>query len=392
MNTARNELKAGAFIMIAAALAVVVIVWIRGASVGPAQVRTVAFHLADDIGGLRVGDDVRLGGFKVGIVRDIQADGLGGPNPRLLVRFSMPGSYPMHRNAAVGVQTGLTGVTNLNIESIGTGEPLPEGETLAGQADPKTALFASLGKISPHLESTMTQIDTQTVPKVNQAVDSAKTLLAHANAKVDPIVDRYNQVATNANAAMGQVNDLLGDTKPDIRGTMKNLNSVTGTIKDKLPGLVDRVNGLITKVDGSLSTAQAALADVQQTAANAKDITGSLRSVIVDNHGKFEGMIASLKTTSDNLKEASIEIRHSPWRLLYKPTPEESANLNLYDSAREFADGAQSLSDAATSLRDTLHDPKADPATIQKKVSDLDLTFSHFHQVETKLWMTTSSK
>lgn len=382
----RNELKAGAFIVITFVLAVAVIVWIRGATMGATQLRTVAFKLSDDLGGLQVGDDVRLGGYKVGIVREIAPEGLEGKDPRLLVKFSLPATYALHPNALVGIQTTLTGTTDLNITSVGNGSPLADGQAIAGTPDPKSALFASLGAMGPRLENTLAQIETQTVPRANQTLDSVHTLISHANSKLDPIVERYNKVADNASAAAAQVNDLLGDTKPDIRGTMKNLNAASGTIKDKLPGLVDQITAVINKVDGSLTTAQAALVDVKQTAANAKDLTGSLRSVIVDNQGKLDGIIGGIKTTSDNLKAASIEIRHSPWRLLYKPTPAEAANLNLYDSAREFSDGAQSLSDAATALRDAMRDPKADRARIQRLVNNLDTTFTQFRQVENKLW------
>jgi len=384
----RNELKAGAFIVITFVLAVVVVVWINGAGMGPSQVRTVAFKLSDDIGGLRVGDDVRLGGFKVGIVRDIQPQGLGGPDPQLLVSISLPARYALHQDAVVGVQSGLTGAVNLNIQSVGTGAPLKDGVALVGNPDPKTQLFASVGRMGPRLESAVADLQTQTIPRVNQTVDSAKTLIQHANAKVDPVVNQYDKVATSARGAMDQVSGLLGDSKPDFRGTLKNLNSATATINAKLPGLIEQVTGVISKVDHSLTSAQSALVDVQRTAENARDLTGSLRSVIVDNRSKLNEMVASIKTTSDNLKEASIEIRHSPWRLLYKPTPAEAGNMNLYDSARAFADGAGSLSDAAQALRDAMHDPHADRAQIQKLVDQLDASFDHFRQVENKLWTT----
>lgn len=388
MKKDRNELKAGIFIVLAFLLALAVIVRIRDARLGAVQTRTVAFKLTDDLGGLRIGDEVRLGGYKIGMVEDIQPAGLETPNPRMLVRVSLPAEYTLHPNAIVGVQSGLTGAVNLNIQSVGSGPGLKTGEYLAGKPDPKTALFASLGSVAPHLQNAITQIDQQTLPKVNQAVDNARNLLHHADEKVDPVVDRYNKVADNASSAMGQVNGLLGDTKPDIRGTIKNLNVATTTLKEKLPGLIDQVTAAVTKVDKSLTTAQSALLDVQQTAANAKDMSATLRSVIVGNRSKFDGMIASIKFTSDNLKAASIELRRSPWRLLYKPTPAEAGNMNLYDSARAFADGANSLSDAAGALRDAMHDPHADRAQIQKLLEGLDQSFNHFHQVENKLWST----
>ncbi len=108
---------------------------------------------------------------------------------------------------------------------------------------------------------------------------------------------------------------------------------------------------------------QKSLDDVEQTMANARDLTASARELLVANRGKLFAMVASLKTTGDNLKAASAEVRRSPWRLLYKPAPGEMANLNLYDSARQFAEGANALEDAATALRDSLDSKTANPRT-----------------------------
>ena len=180
---------------------------------------------------------------------------------------------------------------------------------------------------------------------------------------------------------------MLGDGKPDIRGTLKNLNTASGTIAAKLPPIADQVTAALTKIDTSLTTAQTTLMDIQKAAANTKDLTASLRAVIVENRGKLDGIVSGLKTTSDNLKEASIEIRHSPWRLLYKPTPEEMTNVNVYDAAREFAQGANSLSEHPPPLC-MLNDPHADKAQIQQMIDHLQTTFNNFHQVEKKLWLT----
>ncbi|HSZ55095.1 MAG TPA: MlaD family protein [Tepidisphaeraceae bacterium] len=383
MNKERNELKAGVFIIITLVLAIVVVIWINGAGVGPVQARTVAYKLTDDVGGLRVGDDVRLGGFKVGTVRDIHPEGLGSADAHLLITFTLPASYVLHTDAAIGLQSSLTGAANLNIVSVGTASApaVAAGQSLAGRTDPKTALLATLARAAPHLEDTITQLDTQTVPKVNKTVDSAQALLKHADAKVD-------SVTASATRAFDEASGVLGDNKSDLRGTIKNVHSISDTVAQKLPGVSEQLSELLKKTNGSLDAAQTALADIQKTAANARDLTQSLRSVIVDNHSKLDGIVNSIKTASDNIKEASIEIRHSPWRLLYKPTPAEAGNLNLYDSAREFALGAESVSDAAGSLRDALHDPRADRAQISKLLEQLDASFNHFHEVEGKLWLT----
>ena len=61
MANERNAFKAGLFIVISLALIIGVIIAIKGAGelLEPNQIRTAEFTLADDVGGLRLGDDVR---------------------------------------------------------------------------------------------------------------------------------------------------------------------------------------------------------------------------------------------------------------------------------------------------------------------------------------------
>jgi ABC-type transporter Mla subunit MlaD len=175
------------------------------------------------------------------------------------------------------------------------------------------------------------------------------------------------------------VNGVVGPAGPDIRGTAANLNAVTGSLKEKLPSMIDKVNQTI-------DSARTALEEVNQTVVNAKEISASVKTVIAGNRGKLESVIASVKTTADNLKAASTEIRHSPWRLLYQPKTEELSNLNLFDAAREFADGANELNDASQALRDAMKDKNTDPQQMQQLINRLEKTFANFHDVEQKLW------
>ena len=131
---------------------------------------------------------------------------------------------------------------------------------------------------------------------------------------------------------------------------------------------------------------QTTLADVSKTAENAKDLTGGARSLIITNKSKINDIIASVKTAGDNLKFATSEVRRSPWRLLYKPRPNEMANLNLFDAARQFAEGASDLNDASAALRDALKDSKTDQAQVEKLVERLDQSFAGFKKVEDGLW------
>lgn len=389
MNRERNELKAGIFIVVSFLAAVGIVVLIRGDGAGPSQVRTATFSLSDDLGGLAVGDDVRVGGVKVGTIRDIHFDGLGTSAGRVLVSFSIPATYQLHEDAQVAVQTALTGPPDLNIVSVGTGKALGENQSVTGQPDPKTVLFASLGRLSPQIDAISSSLATQTVPSINQTLasihatsDSANALIGRVDQKIDPAVQKYNDAISHADQTLVQVRDVLGDTRTDIRTTIKNLSDASG----KFSPLVEKATALIDRVDTAITNARTTLEDIKVAAANTKDLTATGRSIVIDNRTKIDSIIHGLKITSDNLKETSVEVLHSPWRLLYKPAPEEMANLNLFDTTRQFSDGAASLSDAAGALRDALRDPAMDKAQVQKLVQQLDESFRNFHAVENKLW------
>ncbi len=120
--------------------------------------------------------------------------------------------------------------------------------------------------------------------------------------------------------------------------------------------------------------------------ANARELTAAGRSILVGNRGKIDAMVVNLKSMSDSLKFAAAEVRRSPWRLLYKPGKDEMANLNLYDAARQFAEGANDVSEAAISLRNALKDPQTNSASLQKLVNKLDDSFTGFKKVEDDLW------
>ena len=90
MATDRNAFKAGLFIVISLVLIIAVIVGIKGLGrfIEPQQDRYVEFTLEDDVSGLRIGDDVRIGGLKVGIIRSIDIHpGAKDADTRVKIRF-----------------------------------------------------------------------------------------------------------------------------------------------------------------------------------------------------------------------------------------------------------------------------------------------------------------
>jgi len=398
----RNAFRAGLFIVISVALIIAIIIAIQGLGriIEPKQVRIATFKLTDDVSGLRIGDAVRAGGYKVGSVRDIELMDAQGGDPHLRVTFNLPKRLAVHQDARLAIQSTITGTSWLNFESFGKGAELPAGTALAGHPGSLTVLLNSARDLSPEIKGTITDVRNVTLPKVNNAVDRtaetivtykttgerATALIEQIQGKVDPLVERVYGVIDPAREMMVHLRDLLGDGKGDLRQTIGNVNAVTGSLKEKLPPILEKADAVMAQVSTAVEGVNASLMDVKQTMANSRDISASAKSVLVSNRGKIDGMIASLKGTGDNLKAASVEIRHSPWRLLYKPGKGEMANLNLYDSARQFAEGANDLNDAAAALRDALKDPGLKQEDVRQLVEKLDKSFVGFKEVEQELW------
>jgi phospholipid/cholesterol/gamma-HCH transport system substrate-binding protein len=403
MAKERNAVRAGLFIVISLVLIIGILIAIQGLGrlLEPAQTRVATFKLTDDVGGLRVGDDVRAGGFKIGAVKDMDlVDAQGSAQPHLRVTFTLPKRLTVHEDAKVAIQGTITGASWLNFETFGQGRELAQGMALAGHPGAMSELINSARDVLPEVKATVADVRNVTLPKVNTAIDKttetivtfkttgehATALIDHVKGKVDPVVERVYGVVDPAKEMMVHLRDIFGESKVDLRTAIANVRGVTGTLDKKLPPILEKVDGVMAQVSTAVENANGALVDLKTTVANSKDISASAKSVLVGNRGKIDGMIAALKNTGDNLEAASVEIRHSPWRLLYKPKKGEVENLNLYDSARQFAAGANDLNDAAAALRDALKDPNVKPEHVQKLMENLDHSFAGFKEVESALW------
>src|SRR5687767_509690 len=275
MAKERNALRAGIFIVFSVILIIGIVVGIKGIGrlLEPNQTRRVTFDLKDDVGGLRIGDDVRVGGYKVGVVRDIdviQPEGATGEPPRVLVKFTLPERFVIREDAIVGVDGTLTGTSWLNFEGFGKGAALAESVALKGRPSQMNELFAMAGEIAPQVRGLVGDVRTTTLPKVNETIDTYKgagadaaALVRHVDEKVDPTAEKVHHVADRAGETMVHARDILGDTKGDFRQTMSNVSASTGSLKERLPQILEKVDAALAELKKTVDGANAAMTDVQ---------------------------------------------------------------------------------------------------------------------------------
>ena len=412
-NKNHSALRAGLLMIASVALIICVVIGIKGLSWINDRTTNylVAFDLKTNIGGLRVGDEVRVGGFKVGEVKHIMLREDHTPSHApyyILIAISVPQKYSIREDAKIRIDGTLTGTSWLNFEDLGKGSPLAANKPLIGAPSSTTELIAKVSGLAPEIQAIMGDIRTKTLPSVNDTLadvrgktvplvnetlesfkttgDNAAALTADIRTSYKPAMDHYHVLMDKAITMLEAVRKFFGDTTGDFRTTLANLHQSTDDIRQKLPAMLDKVDSGLAKVNTAMDGVNKTMIDVQTTMANAKDLSAGAKSVVVGNKTKLDNMIASLKTAGDNLKAATAEIRRSPWRLLYKPAPNEMANLNLYDAARQFAEGASDLNDSAGALRDAIKNNQTSPEELKKLMEKLDQSFNNFKQVEDKLW------
>lgn len=404
----RNAQRAGMFIVLTLLAIVLVLYAVRGTSVlGTMQRRKIVFSLQDNIGGLRVGDNVRIGGFTVGSVQsiDLRQPADPGKQPELVVTVTVPEKYILRVGTKPQAESTVTGAASLNFVSLGTGDPLPADAEIPGAPSSFSELMAAAHTLVPTIQHILSSVDQKTIPEISDdlhvlartgesinslALSVRDKTLPNVDAvagsirdKLPPLLDNANGVVTTAKerlpALMDNVSATAGTLKEKLPGLMDNATSVAGSLKEKLPGLLDNVKT-------SLAGADKALTEVTSTFSNAKGITGDVKDVVASNKSRLTTIITSLQSASDNLKYATIEIRHSPWRLLYKPGENEVKNLNLYDTTRQFAQGAEALRDAAQAVNDASKARDLPAKDMQQLLDALQGSFDKFEAVEKKLY------
>lgn len=387
------------------ALAIVVAVTGRGAFESR-NTYTAVFSLADDVQGIKPGDDVRLGGIRVGSVREVEVidDVPEGKTPRVEVKIRVPARYRLRENANVSVG-GLIGSAFMNIDSLGTGPMLAAGGEITGTS-------GGFGRVVARVDEVVKALQRETIPKINEAVeaygalavearekrlpelmattDEARKLLGDIREQIKPVVERFIGVADAAKVAATNLGDFIGPgndpASKDFKQTLANLKDTSATLKTEIPQVSEKLKSTLAQFESRLNELKGTTDDLRATMASARDVSAEVRSMLVDNRANIDRIIMSVESSANNAKAFTAEVLRRPSRLLWRDDQRTQDNLAIYHTARDFAEGAQELNDAAGSLRDALRDPRIPDAEVKRRLEQLQATFDRFGQVEEKLF------
>ena len=229
-----------------------------------------------------------------------------------------------------------------------------------------------------------------------------------------------------------QVKSLVDAATPPVRNALSNVEEatadakyITGTFRKQTPDWSASISKSLMSVQGATSEAEqrtieakAILAAIQSaiednrrridsiiahadnSAANVEKLTDNVNKELYDKVKKgldtanatveeslkagqkvnafldqelpgLELTLANMRLAGDQLKLALIEIRRSPWRLLYQPKRKEIEEELLYDSVRMYADAVSNLQAASRALENVTAAGAASNPQTQRQVEDL---------------------
>jgi hypothetical protein len=276
-----------------------------------------------------------------------------------------------------------------------------KGQLDAGQPDGMVAkLLKSLGDINAITANLQLQFDPKQekvlMSKLHVTMDNINAITGELRNQMDPnsraaLMGKLELALDSVNASLGSVNGMLTENRATIRTTLDNVKATSETLNNgiarSIANELDAKNpgSLMGKVHGAVEKLGLSLADLNK-------MTATTGEVVALNKDNLNNILANFKETSDHLKAATKDLRRNPWRLLYRPTLEETRELNIFDAARAFSEAATRLDDASGKLKSLMdaRGGKLDASDPELKTirTQLQSTFDKFNEAEAALWKT----
>lgn len=415
----RNNVRVGIFVTISIALVIGVIsvlsdawdTWLR-----PTNQYTVTFPLSPGVKNLKGGADVRVGGLVMGKVKAVKPMMTGEKYGDVIeVDFTLDRKAQLFSNANIAVSAALIGsdawldVSDLGSTKDDEGQPiegvvaLAPGGTVTGTA-PEGLLVSVLGakgaaetgrivsnvaEFSDFLATAQSEYDNEIKPIIGDVGSVVKDVQADYQrwrVTIDDVFTKANSAADSLDKAMAgldegvaNINDLVAENRPSVDEIVANLNASGGNIKD----ITDRLAGeTMDKFDQLMARGQDGIDAFANTLERLEPEVDAWTTDVREG-------LANARLTSQQLKLTSIEVRRSPWKLLYRPGTTELEHELLYESARSFAVAASDLKASSDALNRILNNHSGDlgdqSATLKRLYDGLAASFDRYDKAQQRL-------
>ena len=314
MNSRREQVWVGLFVLVAAALLIGTVLSVAGTFRRGNIPHRAYFKFA---GGLEPGAAVRFGGMKAGSVQAVRVD--PDDSTRIEVDFNVARDIPLKTDSIAKIAS-LSALGDNYVE-------LTPGTRQAAAAAPGSVVsstestsFSDLGGMVGELQPMMQQV----LQNLNQRLNELQVTMARAN---DLLSD---QNRSNISAALGNANSMLAESRPKVSATLTNVQIASAQMRpllDDLKKTMAQANDALGHIDAVVlenrQDLRSSVAELRQTLLTASSVMDQLERTLDYNADNIDQTLENVQVTTQHLKDLTETLKRRPYTLIRADRPRE---------------------------------------------------------------------
>jgi len=404
------EVKAGIVVLIGLAILAAGMFWVSG---GSEQFEDKAYYTVyfENGGQIASGHTVYLAGQKAGSVTGVGIVDLergGKKKPHVAVEIKVGKDDRIYEDCEFGISQTVTGIVSMRVDY---GD---ESETLATS---KSMLFGKrLDTFEEAIDKGSRLLDTagEGLEEFNALLSDARKQvnaldLARIQGKVEGVLDKADSAAGNADELLTTVKaDWSDKMQPKIQETLDNTADLTGRVKkdwsealeprlekaldhgdeflvearDVVRDNRERIKSIFQQADDAMRRVPKVLATIETMTRNLDRTVTEVRPKLVKTMDRAKGAMANFQAVTEDLKTA-------PWKLVNKPSDDESDAVHLYNASRLYVEAASRIGDNLEDIETlerlgALEDPES-KELVEKVLQSLNRSLDEFELRQRRL-------
>jgi len=303
MNSMRERVVVGSFVLIAAALLIGTLLAVSGTFSSGGVPHHTYFKSA---GGLLPGAMVRYGGMEAGKVDAVRVDPRD--STRIEVGIRVRPGIPVKTDSVAKISA--LGALSDNYVEIGTGTK--NGQLAPPGSELKSVETLGIGDLGDAIGS-LTPVANQVLLTLNQRLIEMQVTLARVN---DLLNDRNR---TNISSSVGNLNAMLAENRPKISGSLTNVQAVSAKLVpliDNLKTTMDQANTTLAHLDSVVvenrQDIRAMVVELNKTLLTASSLIDQLNNTTEFNTDNLDQIMSNIRATTENVKELSESLQSNP--------------------------------------------------------------------------------
>jgi|SRR5438132_6979513 len=314
MNSRREQVWVGLFVLAAAALLIGTVLSVAGTFSRGNIPHRAYFKFA---GGLQPGAAVRFGGMKAGSVQGVRVD--PDDSTRIEVDFNVARGIPLKADSVAKI-TSLGALGDNYVE-------LSTGTRQAAAAAPGSVVrstesmsFSDLGDKVGELQPMVRQV----LQTLNERLNELQITVARAN---DLLSDRNR---SNITAALGNANSMLAESRPKVSVTLTNVQTASAQLRpllDDLKKTMAQANAALGHIDAVVlenrQDLRSSVAELRQTVLTASSVVDQLDRTLSYNADNIDQTLENVRVITQHLKDLTETLKRRPYTLIRADRPRE---------------------------------------------------------------------